>query len=509
MATVALIRSPSVVARFGLTMNATPPLGVALLAGNLSARGHVVQIVDAVGEAIDRLTPDPETSLLLHGLPLDEVVARVRADADWIGVSVPFSHEWPMVRRLLKLLAQRFPTTPLVCGGEHSTALPEESLRDAPELTACVLGEGEATAIELTEALTAKRPLRTVPGLCIRDGTQLIRTEIRGRIRGLSKLAPPLWSAVPLEAYLAGGFSFGVNRGRTMPVLATRGCPYQCTFCSSPQMWTTRYETRPPAEVVDEIASYVEQYEAQNIDFYDLTSIIGRGWVLEFCRLMEERKLGVSWQLPSGTRSEALDDEVLAAMFRAGCRNVSYAPESGSERTLRKILKKVKLDRMLRSMQSAVSAGLNVKANIIVGFPGEVRSDLQDTLGFIRQMASAGVHDVSVWTFSPYPGSRLFDELRAAGRIKELDDAYYLSLLSYSDLGAATSWDDTLGARELQSWRIAGLSLFYLESFARHPTRPIRALRNILKDQHESRLEMSLSHLLRRITPRNPFAGAV
>jgi anaerobic magnesium-protoporphyrin IX monomethyl ester cyclase len=265
-------------------------------------------------------------------------------------------------------------------------------------------------------------------------------------------------------------------------------------------MWTTRYEARAPADVVDEIAGHVARYRVDNVDFYDLTAIVRRDWVLEFCRLMEQRRLGVTWQLPSGTRSEALDGEVLRAMFRAGCRNVSYAPESGSERTLRRVRKKVRLERMEESMRQAVAAGLNVKANIIIGFPDEDRRDLRDTLGFIRRMARAGVHDVSVWTFSPYPGSQLFEELNAAGRLGPIDDDYFTSLLSYSDLGGAVSYSDAFTSTELQRWRVAGLSLFYLESCARHPVRPLRSLRNMLTARYESRLEMSLSNLVRRLT---------
>ncbi len=111
-------------------------------------------------------------------------------------------------------------------------------------------------------------------------------------------------------------------------------------------MWTTRYTTRAPALVVDEIEDYVRRYRVENIDFYDLTAIVKRDWILEFCRLLDARGLRITWQLPSGTRSEALDEPVLRAMYRSGCRNVSYAPESGSERTLEAIKKKVKLDRL-------------------------------------------------------------------------------------------------------------------------------------------------------------------
>jgi anaerobic magnesium-protoporphyrin IX monomethyl ester cyclase len=488
VATVALIRPPSVVARWAATLNATPPLGIAYLAGALP--GHDVQVIDAVGEAPERLGPGPRPDVLLNGLSLEETVARVRHDVELIGISSQFSHEWPAVRELITLLARRFPSVTLVCGGEHVSALPELSLEQAPALTACAVGEGEETLAELADGR-----LRDVAGIVYRDGDRIVRNPPRPRISGA--IAAPRWDLVPLERYLGGGLSFGVDRGRTIPILATRGCPYRCTFCSSPKMWTTRYQARPPGEVADEIAGYVARYRVDNIDFYDLTAIIRRDWILQFCDELLRRRLRITWQLPSGTRSEALDEEVLAAMFRAGCRNVSYAPESGSERTLARILKKVKLPRMEASMRAAVAAGLNVKANIVIGFPGEDRDDFLQTLGFIRKMAQAGVHDVSVWTFSPYPGSQLFDELQLA----PLDDDYFTSLLSYSDLGGAVSYNENFSSAELQRWRVAGLSLFYLESYARHPTRPFRLMRNLLSQRYESRLEMSLANLLKRVQP--------
>ena len=265
-------------------------------------------------------------------------------------------------------------------------------------------------------------------------------------------------------------------------------------------MWTTRYTTRAPSLVVDEIEDYVRRYQADNFDFYDLTSIVKRDWILEFCRLLEERELRITWQLPSGTRSEALDAPVLAAMVRSGCRNVTYAPESGSKRTLAAIQKKVKLDHLEDSMGVAVRLGLNVKANILIGFPDERKEDLRDTLRFLLRMARIGVHDASVWTFSPYPGSELFERLRAAGRFPTLDDDYYASLLSYSDVSGAVSYADALGSSELQRYRLAGLLLFYGVSYLTHPMRPLRSLYNIATRRYESRMEMSFGNLMRRLS---------
>jgi hypothetical protein len=115
-------------------------------------------------------------------------------------------------------------------------------------------------------------------------------------------------------------------------------------------------------------------------------------------------------------------------------------------------------------------------------------------------MARRGVHDVSVWTFSPYPGSELFARLRAAGRLPRLDEDYYASLLSYSDISGAASYAAALDARQLQRYRLAGLLLFYGASYLTHPARPLRSVYNLATRRYESRMEMSVGNLVRRLT---------
>jgi radical SAM superfamily enzyme YgiQ (UPF0313 family) len=389
---------------------------------------------------------------------------------------------------------------PIVCGGEHATAAPEHALRTAPALTACALGEGEATMVEIAQAILAGKRLVDVPGLVVRTAAGPVRTGARPRLRDLDAIPLPRWDLTPIETYLDGGHSFGVDRGRTMPIVATRGCPYQCTFCSSPKMWTTRYATRTPAKVVDEIEGYVRRYGAENIDFYDLTAIVRKDWIVAFCEELRRRRLDVTWQLPSGTRSEAIDRDVAELLYASGCRNVSYPPESGSRRTLRAVKKKVRLEQMELSMRAAVEAGLNVKANMIMGFPDETHEDLLQSLRFVARMAVAGVHDVSVWTFSPYPGSELFDRLTREGAIGEMDDTYFAALLSYSDLAGAVSWDPHVSSDMLRAYRLLGMTLFYAVSFGLRPWRVAELAAHALAGRYESRLEMSLANLMRKLT---------
>lgn len=499
MNTVTLVRPPSIFSQSSVTLNATPPLSLAYLAGSLGAAGIDVRAIDAVGEALDQTYACDIYPLVANGLRHEEIVERIDPRSRIVGISCLFTSEWPEVRKLCRLIKERLPDTLLVAGGEHISAEPAYSLLDCRALDVAVIGEGEETLVELAKAGPDAR-WEDIPGIVWREGDEIRQTERRRRIIDVDDLPLPRWDLLPLEAYLERGFSFGVNRGRTIPMLATRGCPYQCTFCSSPAMWTTRWVARDPERVADEIEGYIERYNVTNIDFYDLTAVVRKDWIIQFAQTLLDRKLDITWQLPSGTRSEALDEEVLPFLYRSGCRNLSYAPESGSERVLKRIKKKVNLDRMIGSMRTARKHGLNIKANIIFGFPGDTHRDVWASYRFIARMAVNGVNDVSIWTYSPYPGTELFEALKKAGKIGSYQDEYFAALLSYADLKNVVSWDEHLSARALRLYRLWGMLLFYATSYLSNPLRLFRTLRNLFTNQHESRMEMTLAIFLKRFS---------
>jgi radical SAM superfamily enzyme YgiQ (UPF0313 family) len=274
-------------------------------------------------------------------------------------------------------------------------------------------------------------------------------------------------------------------------------------------MWTTRWYARDPEQVLDEIQAYMEQYGATNFDFYDLTAIVKRSWIIQFTNRILERNMKFTWQLPSGTRSEAIDEEVCRLLYASGCRNMSYAPESGSPEVLKRIKKVVKLDRLEASVLSAVRNGLNVKLNIIMGFPKESRKELGETVRFLARMGYAGVHDMSISLFSPYPGSELYHDLRKAGKIPELSDEYFLGLCAYKDFSQSSSYSDDVTPRVLNMHRIAGFLVFYGIQYAVRPWRVVRLFVNLLQHRQESRLDKSLQDLARRMRNRRKPAPAV
>ena len=283
-----------------------------------------------------------------------------------------------------------------------------------------------------------------------------------------------------------------------MPIMATRGCPYRCTFCSSPQMWTTKWVARDPKDVVAEIKHYITTYGATNIDFYDLTAIVKKDWIITFCNLLKEEDVQITWQLPSGTRSEAIDEEVCKHLYDSGCRNMTYAPESGSPEVLGRIKKKVDLGKMLASMRSAIRIGINTKYNLIFGFPGETHREVFQTLKFVVKTAWIGVHDLSIWLFSPYPGSELFQQIKSEGKISYSDE-YFISLSAYSDFSSSVSWNKNMSANRLRFYRLFGTMLFYGASYLLHPGRVIRIIRNLRSGRHESRLESVIATSWKRL----------
>lgn len=495
---VCLVRAPLTLSKYASASPAVPPIGLAYVAAQLVQDGHDVSVVDSIGEAIDEYIPFRDDTVY-RGLTLEQIVERSPA-ADVFGVSVMFSQDWPLTRILIQKLKERHPHSLIVCGGEHATAESKGSMEGCPELDFIVSGEGEYTMSELLLTLDQKGDLSKVSGIHYRNSSgEVLHTPKRARVKSLDEIPWPAWDLFPLENYLSAGHGWGVNRGRSMPMVASRGCPYQCTFCSNPQMWTPRWVVRSVDDVIAEIKFYIEKYQAKNIDFQDLTAIIKKEWIISFCQRLIEENIVITWQLPTGTRSEAIDEEVAPYLYASGCRNMTYAPESGDLEVLKRIKKKVHLEAILKSTRAAVRAGINVKYNFIFGFPEDTYANIPSTLWFMWRIALVGVSDISIAPFSPYPGSELFFKLQREGKIPaKLDDAYYMSI-PFSDMSKTVSWCESFSPKALNRLRNVAMMSFYLVSWLTHPLRPFRVLANLLTGREESRMDKALADMKRRM----------
>lgn len=499
---VCLIRPPAFTTLQDVGQDATPPIGLAYLAAAVRAAGHPVTVVDGIGEAIHQYSAIPGyDEAYLHGLTFAELIERVPADSRVIGVSCMFSSQWVFIKDIFPKLRARCPDAVIVLGGEHATACPEYVLNNTPEVDVCVLGEGEETFVELIAAVAQTRPMDTIAGVALRGADGIVRTQPRNRLTDIDAIPAPAWDLFPLETYIDNAFTYGTNHGRSMPVLASRGCPYACTFCSSEKMWTRRWLARDPALLLEEMKGYMARYRVSNFDFYDLTAIVDRNWIIRFCNLIIEQDLDITWQLPSGTRSEALDPEVVRLLRDSGCRNMNYAPESGSVPELKRIKKMVNLDRMLESIRAASRMGIEVKCNFIFGMPGADWSDVRRTLRYIVRIAVAGCQDISAFPYLAYPGTAMFDGLAEEKKVAVSDD-YLKRLAVFTDIGKSVSVNDRFSARTLGRLCFGAMALFYGVSWLCRPWRPVRFAYHYMKRDTSNRLNFALANVRRKAALR-------
>jgi radical SAM superfamily enzyme YgiQ (UPF0313 family) len=473
---IALVNHPGLKVARGLQLQTpSPPIGLAYLGGALRERGIDYVAVDACGEALDQIRPYPRLSdTWVQGLSVDAVVRRIPLDTRIVGFSCLFSHCWPLVTDLAAALRERLPDALFVAGGEHPSAIPDAVLRDG-RFDVVVHGEGEETLLELVERVNDGKPWRDVAGIAWRraDGA-LVRTAPRARVRAIDDLPHPDWDRWCIESYVAAGQVTGVHLGRSMPILGSRGCPYACTFCSNEQMWTRRWIMRDPVRLVDEMELMKRRYDVTGFTFMDSTFVVNRKQTLAFCRELIRRDLGVTYQLPAGTRCEAFDDELARALEASGLRNFAFAPESGSAAVRRAIRKQIDLDRFLAAVRAVLRTRMTVGCFFVVGFPPETPATLRETLALVRRLALMGVHDVTVSTFTPYPGSADFDALVERGELavdfRDLDRV--IDFFAPKD----RSFAPALSARQLHRWMLWAFVNFYAISFLVRPWRVLRSL---------------------------------
>jgi radical SAM superfamily enzyme YgiQ (UPF0313 family) len=496
MAVLALLRPPVFFRLSSYSVPVTMPAALAYLAAGLLRHGHRVRLVDGLGADLDHVEPTGFPGIHRRGLSDRAILDRIGSRPDAIGISAMFTNEWPHVRRIAAMIRQHHPDIPILFGGEHAAAAADAVLRDIPQPAFVALGEGDIVITEFADFLDGRRPIEQVSGLALfRDG-RVVRTSPAARAP-IEALPRPAWEQVDMAPYFRNRDGYGVHRGRAMPIVASRGCNHRCRFCSSSRFWAFERQVRPPADVVDEIAADIARFGVEDIHFLDIDLVAHRRWMLAFCDEIARRGLRFTWQLPSGVRIEQLDRDVLVAMRRAGCRNVTVSPESGSERTLRAIRKNLAIGRFLGFVRDAKRAGLNVKCNLIIGFPDESWADVGRTFALLFRLVLRGADDAGVFVFAPYPGSELHDELVARGELAP-DWGTGDTAAGYTDLGPAASACRRISPAGLAAARLLGMALFYGLGFLIRPWRLARLARNLAAHRSETVFEQRLAGTFER-----------
>ncbi|MBT3278824.1 MAG: radical SAM protein [Phycisphaerales bacterium] len=416
-----------------------PPLGLAWIAAVLEEDGHDVQIFDAPPEGLDE-----------QGC-VDALRSRSEAGWDIVGISAT-TRQFSSALRIAQMCREAFSGVEIVLGGVHASARPDEALAcDAIDLV--VRGEGEMTFREIA----AGHAREEIDGVSYRDGGETIHTADRELISDLDTIPRPAYHLLPMSGYRSAVGA--AKQSPSMSMLATRGCVGSCNFCYRIFGRTMRY--RHGVAIAEEVRYLHETYGIREISFYDDTFTTIRNEVLAFCAKLREWDLPVTWSCFG--RIDSVNEELLTAMAEAGCHQILYGVESGSDQQLAAMGKTTPRQRVKEVVRLSQRLGLTVRGAFMLGNPGETRETMQQTLDWALEL------DCDLVTFNittPYPGTGLYDWAEREGLLRSQDwDEYDLSHM----------------VMELPTVMAEEVEAFYRKAYRTYYFRPRMILRRLWK----------------------------
>jgi anaerobic magnesium-protoporphyrin IX monomethyl ester cyclase len=339
--------------------------------------------------------------------------------------------------------------------GPHITELPVETMERFPSIDYGILGEAEVTVKELINAVERKENLADVKGIVYRDRGEIKKTPKRDLIEDLDQLPIPLHELLPIDKY-----SLPYIGKRYTFVLASRGCPYLCTFCRQPIMWQRKVRTRTPESIMKELR-YLKGIGVTNIMFHSDTFTIDKGIVIKLCQMMVDEGLKLRWCCNS--RVDTVDDEMLMWMKRAGCWMIAYGIETGSQKILENVKKgaQATVVRAEKAIRETRSAGIKAWGYFIFGLPGETRQTISQTIGLAKRLH---LDFVNFAVGAPYPGTEFYRQAKENGWLQserwEDFDQNYSAIVGYPDL----STEEIIKAvrKGYLSWYLTSRGIFML-----------------------------------------------
>lgn len=394
------------------------PMGLAYLAGSALRENHEVLIYNGEHDpALDYVNLTTYSSNYYRYLDalsdpahqawkrISDLMARFKPDV--LGVT-SFTVKIPSAKRIAAIGKDYNPRMPVVFGGQHATIMTDEVLSDS-NIDFVVRNEGEQTFIELLRELEGEGNWSKINGLSFKSNGKIVHNEPRALSSDLDELAPParecLYQVEKYESHALG------------KLFASRGCPYQCTYCGTQNIWTYKLRHHSASRIVEEMRHVKKQFGTTYFTFFDDVFGINKNKAMELSRAVVDAKLNVSWDCL--TRANLVSDELLIAMKKAGCVKIDMGVESGSDRVLIETKKGVNKDQIRKGAAMVKRHGIMLYMFFMIGLPTETEGDARETREFLKELKPdwAGIS-----IFTPIPGTALYKDLQVMGKIPDSAD---------------------------------------------------------------------------------------
>lgn len=369
--------------------NQSPSLGLLHLAAEVREFGYRPSIIECD----------------VFNLTIDDVVERVvTEEPKYVGITLFTVGVWGAAE-IARKVKQRLPETIIIVGGPHISSMAKETMQRFPEFDYAVVGEGEEALLQLLQALDSDGDLNKVPALCHMVDGEAHTTPSLPIDRDLNRLPMPAWDLLPNfpDAYPAAVYDF--PRLPVATIAASRGCPFHCKFCDT-STFGARVRAYSPERVFEMIQHLQSEYGVRHILFVDDLFLASKPRTQKLCELIIASGMKITWSCTA--RVDTVKPEILKLMKRAGCWEISFGLESGSNEILQSMDKSADIARSEQAVKWTAEAGIRTKGLFILGYPGETTETIAITKAFIRKLP---ITIMNLTKFTPYPGSPIYKEM--------------------------------------------------------------------------------------------------
>ena len=395
------------------------PLGLLYIAAVLEKAGYNVEILDAfMSDSVFRKIGDTINVGMPYGQIKEEIKKR---KPDIVGIANPFTCQVANAIKVGNIVKEINPHILTVVGGPHVTAVPVEFLQEAKNVDIAVIGEGEYTMLDVVSFCEGHKKINEVQGIAYRKDESIALNSPRPFIKNLDELPYPAYHLVDMEQYLnPKKIEYRSFRDRAISMITSRGCPFNCSFCSVHLHMGKMYRAHSAKYVIDHIAHMVKKYQVRNILFEDDNLTFDLKRFEAICDKIIEQNIKLGWETPNGIRADYLTLNLLKKMKKSGCQSVFFGIESGDQFVLDHIIdKSLKLKNVMNVAKMCKDIGLKTGGFYIIGFPGEKKENMLKTVELalrLKREFDVGMH---LFIATPSCGTRLYEECKKKGYIQE------------------------------------------------------------------------------------------
>jgi radical SAM superfamily enzyme YgiQ (UPF0313 family) len=446
-------------ARVPIDINISAPLGICYIAA---------QIRDELPVDVDIIDANQEK------LSIDDALKKILdKNYDVVGISF-MTPQADYAFELSKRIKEIDENILVVHGGVHPTLRPFDSMKNNADY--CVIGEGEITFKELLESIINGEEPVNVRGIARWDNGEIKINEPREFVKDLDTLLYPAFDLVPISEYEE---NLHIRKGLAIPIMASRGCPFNCSFCASPTVWRRVVRYRSAGNIIDEIEKYIKEYNVRKFHFYDDNFLLSAKRMNEFCDLVIQRGLDIEWICLGRSDTINRHPEVLNKMKQAGCVGLEIGVETLDENVLKSTSKKITADESLNALRHILNSGLEIACVQLMTF------NVGETIfGHYFQnrklMEITGDRRIFFGQFAtPYPGTRFAETASKDGLVLvENWSDYVTTNLNF----IPRTLLDEKPKRSLRRLRISDLAII-MKEYSRIQNPEALQLRSILSNQ--------------------------